>query len=523
MNREPDGGPVSLLLVDDVELNLQALEASLEELGHRLVRAASGMEALKAVLDEDFAVILLDVVMPGMDGFETAALIRDRDRSRHTPIIFLTAADRLPEHILRGYAVGAVDYLIKPVSPSILQSKVRVFVELFRKSQQVREQARQLLLMEQREHERKLAGVEAQRNRFFSLSLDMMGIIGFDGRFQMVNPAWEGCLGIPSRELEGRAVLDLVHPEDQDAARRFWRDLPEDAGRRVLECRCLCRDGTHRWLSWSAMAFPEDACHYAVARDVTETRSTMSRLARQAADLSIMNADLEQFAYIAAHDLREPLRAVANCVGLLERRYGTRLGPEAGELIRHAVDGATRMHGLIGDLLKYSRLDGDALDPAPVDCGAIVQEALQDLAPALQECGAEVRVSALPSVVGHAAQIRMVFQNLVENAVKYRSQAPPVIQIASAEEGGGFVFTVSDNGIGIKPQYHERIFRIFQRLHDRGSHEGNGIGLAIARKIVERHGGRIWVESAPGEGASFRFTLPGRARIAPPSKTIQAG
>jgi PAS domain S-box-containing protein len=504
MDQQPANTPVSILIVDDVASNLMALSSCLACLGHEMVLARSGEEALAEVLRRDFAVILLDVVMPGMDGFETASLIRQRDRSRLTPIIFLTAADGVPEQVLRGYSVGAVDYIHKPIVSEILQSKVRVFAELHEKNQR-------LLLLEQREHERRLAEMQTQRNRFFSLSLDMMGIAGMDGRFQEVNAAWRAILGYEPEDLENSDLLDLVHPDDRETAREAWGRLGRKEGQSLFECRCRHRDGSWRWLSWRVQAFHRERCCYAVVRDVTEMKETLEQLSRHARDLSLINADLEQFAYIAAHDLREPLRMVASCVMLLERRFKSSLSPDADQLIEYAVEGSRRMHQLIGDLLSYSRLRREDHTAVEVEAGRIVDMALFNLRQAIQESGARVKVGTMPVVHGHPAQLQMLFQNLIENALKYRGEAAPEVDVQSRPSDDGWVFSVRDNGIGIKPQHQERVFRIFQRLHNRATHPGSGVGLAIAKKVVERHGGRIWVESAPGEGSTFFFTLPAAA------------
>ena len=507
MSATDETPPVSILIVDDVASNLLALESCLQPLGHHLVLASSGEQALSEVLKRDFALILLDVVMPGMDGFETAALIRRRERSRLTPILFLTAADSLPEHVLKGYSVGAVDYIHKPVSTDILRSKVSVFVELHQKSQR-------LLLLEQREHERRLAAVQEQRNRFFHQSLDMMCVTDLEGRFQEVNPAWESALGFPPEEMARMDVIALVEPEQRPAVREAWERLTATEERVPFECRCRTRDGSYRWLSWHAQAIPRERCVFAVARDITGMKEVIEQMTRHAEELSIINADLEQFAYIAAHDLKEPLRMVSGCVMLLARRYGGQLGPGADELIRYAVDGSTRMHHLIEDLLAYSRLRNEERVQERVDPRQLVEMALFNLRQLIHESGAEVQVGPLPAITAHPAQLQILFQNLIENALKYRSEEAPRVQISADRSEGGWLFSVQDNGIGIKPQHHEKVFRIFQRLHDRSRHQGNGMGLAIVKKIVERHGGRVWLESAPGEGTTVRILLPVNAEDA---------
>ncbi len=255
-----------------------------------------------------------------------------------------------------------------------------------------------------------------------------------------------------------------------------------------------------------------------LAMESSERRRAEEALAERVTELARSNAELEQFAYVASHDLQEPLRMVASYVGLLEKRYKGKLDPEADKYIRYAVEGASRMRGLIQDLLAYSRA-GRAEEPkAPVDCNEAAKAALANLATAAEEAHAEVVVGPLPVVSGHMSQLMQLFQNLIENAIKYRSEAPPRVSIRAERVGDEWRFEVKDNGIGIDAEHTERIFRIFQRLHERGKFAGSGIGLAIAKRIVERHGGRIGVESAPGMGSTFFFTVPATDDAARPGE-----
>lgn len=244
-------------------------------------------------------------------------------------------------------------------------------------------------------------------------------------------------------------------------------------------------------------------------RENAERAAAESALREKTQALARSNADLEQFAYVASHDLQEPLRMVSSYMQLFEKRYKGALDPQAEKYIAYAVDGAKRMQALIAGLLEYSRVGRQEDAPAAVDTEGALDQALTNLRSALEESGAVVTRDPMPRVVGFGAQITRVFQNLVANAVKFRRpQEPPRIHVGARLQHDRALFTVSDNGIGIDPQYSDRVFVIFQRLHTRAEYPGTGIGLSVCKKVVERHGGEIWLDSQPGAGTTFSFTLP---------------
>jgi signal transduction histidine kinase len=253
-----------------------------------------------------------------------------------------------------------------------------------------------------------------------------------------------------------------------------------------------------------------DGCLVVILRDVSERARAEQELRAHAQALARSNAELQQFAYIASHDLQEPLRTVAGFCELLQRRYGDRLDDTGREFIAFAVDGARRMQSLVRDLLDLSRIATRGRPFAPVDCSQLLERVLADLRGALAETGGRVEIGPLPEVSADAAQLAQLFANLIGNALKYRGPAPPRVQIWAERKDAGHLFHVKDNGIGIAPEFHEQIFEPFRRLHTRDEYPGNGIGLAICRKIVDRHGGWIRVESTPGQGSDFQFWLPDR-------------
>ncbi|HTM10013.1 MAG TPA: ATP-binding protein [Verrucomicrobiae bacterium] len=243
----------------------------------------------------------------------------------------------------------------------------------------------------------------------------------------------------------------------------------------------------------------------AAAKSELELANTM--LKSQTVELARSNAELEQFAYVASHDLQEPLRMVASYTQLLARRYGHKLDADADEFIGYAVAGVNRMQNLIQDLLEYSKI-GNRDHFEHVDCASLVQQALGNLRPTIEESRAEVVTEPLPMVTGDGHQLKQLFQNLIGNAIKFRNHAAPKVHVSARLDGDEWIFSIHDNGIGFDPQFADRIFVIFQRLHSKERYAGTGIGLAICKKIVERHNGRIWAESKPGEGATFYFTIP---------------
>ena len=242
--------------------------------------------------------------------------------------------------------------------------------------------------------------------------------------------------------------------------------------------------------------------------EATQRRQAEDVLAQRAEELTRSNVELERFAYVTSHDLQEPLRGISGCLQILEKRYGSKLDGSANEFISHAVDGAARMRALIEDLLAYSRVGTRDTKFAPTDCATVFDEVVINLRTAVEESGALLTRGDLATVTANEGQLTQLLQNLIGNAIKFRADRQPRIHVRTERKGDDWVFSVSDNGIGLAAEYAERIFVLFQRLHTRTEYPGTGMGLAICRKIVERHGGRIWVESVPGKGSTFFFTIP---------------
>lgn len=485
-----------ILLVDDNPGNLLGLEAVLESPDHELVKANSGIEALRYLLNDDFAAILLDVKMPEMDGFETASLIRARKRSQHTPILFLTAF-KSDEQLFRGYDLGAVDFLFKPIVPEVLQSKVAVFVQLSRNAELLKRQAD---VLQRAEHKFRM---------FLEAAPDAKVFTGPDGRISLVNTRTESLFQWKRDQLIGAPVTRLVPGWASQSQSAFQGQL---SGIRA--------DGTSfpAEITSSSLHTAEGIVTIHAIRDVTdrkraeeEIRQLNSRLEQKViertAALTRSNDELRQFAYVVSHDLKEPLRTVATFSQLLEERLGTDFDAESKEFLSYILGGVKRMSDLIDDLLAYTSLDAGESRFKPVDLNLILKEATFNLLATIQETGAVVTSDPLPEIMGDRVQLVQVMQNLIGNSIKYRSSETPRVHVRAEWQSSELVVAVRDNGIGIDPAYSEGVFKLFKRLHTREEYSGNGVGLAICRKIVQHHGGRIWVESNVGQGATFYFTI----------------
>ena len=370
----------TILIVDDMPANLGVLTSHLERQGYVAVVAQGGEEGIERAEFVGPDLILLDVMMPGLDGFETCRRLKASAITRDIPVIFMTALTDTSDK-LTGFAVGAVDYVTKPLNGAEVLARIDTHLTLYGLRQQL-----------------------AAQNELLQ------------------------------REIAVR----------------------------------------------------------------TETQAALLR----------SNTELEQLAYVASHDMQEPLRMVASYLQLVAQRYKGQLDSDADEFIGYAVDGAKRMQALINDLLAYSRVGTKARPFEPTDCGKVLETALANLRIAVKESGAQVTHGPLPVVMGDPMQLPQLFQNLIGNALKFRRIDPVQVHVAAEPADGEWRFTVRDNGIGIAPEYFNRIFVLFQRLHGRGDYPGTGIGLAICKKIVERHGGTITVDSQPGSGSTFSFTIP---------------
>jgi PAS domain S-box-containing protein len=347
-----------------------------------------------------------------------------------------------------------------------------------------------------------------------SSALDAIVCIDTNGCIIVWNPQAEKIFGFTESEIMGRRLSETIIPEQYRALheaglKRYLSTGQSRLLNKLFEVSALHRNGKEFPIELTIipMRVKENDFFCAFIRDITERREAEARQNEYAEDLKRKNIELEQFAYVASHDLQEPLRTVAGFVELLKRHYKDEADESVTKYINYITDASDRMRRLVQDLLDYSRLGRERI-LEPIDCNSLVQEVLSDLTMAIQESQAVINIDALPVVSGYATEMKQLFQNLVSNSLKFRKPGePPVINISVIPKEEHWQFTITDNGIGVDEKYRDRIFVIFQRLHTKNEYEGTGIGLAHCKKITELHSGKIWVNSTPGEGSTFYFTI----------------
>jgi len=365
------------------------------------------------------------------------------------------------------------------------------------------------------EQDRALRGSDERLN----LALMSSGVGTWSWDFGDNSIVWDDYVpplfGLAPKTFSGRFedLLQLVQPYDRDHVKEVLAQTLETGAPYDTEYQVRWPDGTLRVLAARGKVVAHDpagtpARMTGVCWDITQERRAEEQLRTLLVELERSNKELEQFAYVASHDLQEPLRMVSSYTQLLEKRYGDKLDDDAREFMNYTVDGARRMQRLINDLLEFSRLSTRGKQLEPVDANEVLGTVRANLSAAIEDAGALVTNEALPTVMADPTQLSQLLQNLVGNAIKFHGAEAPRVHIAAGEQDGEWVFSVRDNGIGINQEYFDRIFVIFQRLHVTADYPGTGIGLALCKRIAERHGGRIWVESEPGTGATFSFSIP---------------
>jgi PAS domain S-box-containing protein len=499
----------SILIVDDHPPNLVALEAILAPLGHELVMARSGEQALREILQREFALILLDVQMADMNGFETAGFIKQHPRSRHIPIIFITAVNRDAVHVFRGYSHGAVDYLVKPFDADILRSKAAVFIELYIRGEKLKLQER---LLHEREREAfKRKSQERYRHLLDSLpqciwAADAAGKVTFWNRLGLTY------CGLEPTAVHEESFWDCLHPEDRDEARSTWEaglrsGIPFERQVRIRRAA----DGSYRW--HIARAVPEVEGDgtivgwIASAADIDDQKRAEDAL-RKAIVLR------DDFLSVASHELRTPLTSlkleVANLSRIARRNVTDDAAPRLIAKVEKIDSQAGRLHRLIDELLDVSRITAGRLElhVEVVDLAQVVSEVGARFTDEAARVGSPLNVHAPAAVVGRWDRSRLdqVITNLLSNAIKYGDCKP--IDVGVAGEDDRAIVTIRDRGLGIPSDDHERIFGRFERAASSRHYGGIGLGLWIVKQIVEALGGTVTVASEPGTGSTFTVELP---------------
>ncbi len=499
-----------ILIVDDLPANLVALRELLKPIDAEVIEAGSGNDALALTVEHDFAALLVDVDMPVMDGFEFAELTRGVEKTRTTPIIFITAAFKDREHRIKGYRTGAVDYIEKPIDEEILLSKVQVFLDLDHGKKEIERLNREL--------SRSLDELKESEERFRDLYDNAPDLyVSVDAKTAAIvqcNNTMAAMLGRAKDDIIGSPIFDVYHADCMDLVHEAFETFVATGEVHRDDLILKKRNGEKLFVSLNVTALRDKDGQIlrsrSVWRDISEQKAAERALAARTEELERSNEELKQFAFVASHDLQEPLNLIEGFLNVLNRTYGGKMGPDADEYIGYTLDGVARMRALIKDLQAYSRVQSKGEPFVDASLNEVADEAMKNLAAAVEESKAEVVIADLPTLPVDRGQIARLFQNLIGNALKYRKKdAPPVVRLDVVEEAGGaWRFSVRDNGIGIAPEFFDKVFVIFQRLHTKKHFPGTGVGLAICKRIVQRHGGRIWIESTPGQGSVFHFTLP---------------
>jgi len=487
----------NVLIVDDKHENLFALEKVLRKLEINITKASSGNDALIAILNADFAIMLLDVQMPGMDGYEVLEIMRTKKSTQHIPVIFLTAVYSDDTHKFKGYKSGAIDFIYKPFSEEVLLSKVKFFLDLYERRIELEDE-----IAKRKKIEEKLR----QQNQIIDQIHDSVISTSLDGEIIGWNKGAERMFGYTRLNAVGKHI-SIIYPNKNAASGQYLKngviDILKEKGFHNLEVKRCKKDGICLYVHLSLSLIKDydgnikGVIGYSI--DITKRKQAEAALEKS-------NAALQQFAYDAAHDLQEPLRMVSSYLALLDKRYNSIFDSDGKDFIEYAVDGAKRMKVLINDLLAYSKLNATNKSFSEIDCEKALKDAISNLGVAIKESGAIITHDKLPTTTGNISQLSQLFQNLISNSIKFNKNTPSV-HISAKRDKSMWLFSMQDNGIGMNQEDAKCIFSIFRRLHSKKEYSGSGIGLAICQKTVQRHGGKIWVESKIGKGSTFYFTI----------------
>ncbi len=517
-----------ILIVDDKPENIISLKGLLTLHNFSVDTAASGEEALKKILNHTYSLIILDVQMPGMDGFEVAEALLGFNKAKDIPIIFLSAVSTDKKFITQGYASGGIDYVTKPVDPDIMLLKVKTFYKLSEQNRELKrmqDSLKQEIEIRKRTEDRLDARVKELHSVMESLPIITFAI-NAEGKTEYVNQHWY-------EYSPDKDIFPTVHPDDENSC-KDWTSSFERGEEYIREIR-IKQLSTHKFRYMILRIIPVIQNEHIIKwvgtfTDIDEQKSINHLLEVKVEErtrklkeknelLETSNHELQQFSWVVSHDLKEPLRKIQTFNNLVKDKYLTD-DPEGIKFLEKSIHSSERMSDLINDLLDYSRLSVSSLFK-PTDLTVLLKEVISDFEYIISEKKASINYGPLPVIDAVPSQMRQIFQNLISNALKFsKATMLPVISVSAervmdkefdsplSETGNYYRIIFSDNGIGFNEKYLDKLFVIFQRLHSRTDYEGTGIGLAIARKIVEKHNGIITARSKENEGASFILVLP---------------
>jgi PAS domain S-box-containing protein len=350
---------------------------------------------------------------------------------------------------------------------------------------------------------------EHQFETFFSLSPDMVAIAGYDGYFKQLSPSWEETLGWTREQLASKPYLDFVHPDDTSATLEAGRRLVAGDDIRLFQNRYRHKDESYRWIEWHAVPVPERQLTYNIARDITERKRAEEVLKERTAELEAINKELESFSYSVSHDLRAPLRAIDGYARMILKKEGDKFDKDTTRRFNDIRLNARMMGQLIDDLLAFSRLGKKHMSISKLGMDAVIMDVWKELQTVNPERDMKLTLNSMPSGYGDRTLIKRVYFNLISNAVKFtKLRGEAHIEAGGYTEGKEDVFYIKDNGVGFDMAYYDKLFGVFQRLHNPDDFEGTGVGLATIQRIIHRHDGRVWAEGKVDEGATFYFSLP---------------
>jgi PAS domain S-box-containing protein len=487
-------GNTTILIVDDIASNIYALENLLAKDDRIFLTATSGSEGLKIALGTNLDLIILDVQMPDMDGFEVANMLKSNKRTKDIPILFASAEMKEQKNIVKGLEEGAIDYLFKPLDPEVTRAKVNVLLKL--------ELQRKELIEKNSALEKSFILINNCCDIICTIDAESM-------RFEEYNTATCTLLGYTPGEMDANPLTFFLASDDIENIENLRRSRKDTLS---FETRMYCKDRSSKWLQWNIAV--KGSKWFCNARDITdrkladeEIKHLNQNLKENVQQLEMANRELESFSYSVSHDLRSPLRALSMYSQIIEDEHLPGLSPEAQKMFANIKRNTHRMGRLIDDLLEFSRLGKKTVKKNVINMKNLIESVYNELETPYKK--GVLILDELPEIEADYNLLKQVVINLISNAVKYSSKIENAsVHVGFLDKEDEVIYFVKDNGVGFDMEYLNKLFGVFQRLHSEKEFEGTGVGLAIVSRIVEKHGGRVWAEAKVNEGATFYFSLP---------------